>query len=362
MAIINSNHWYGVIHSFSICQLLAIGYRKSPTNKDFYIMTAPPPSSTASPHYDLLIIGAGIAGLAAGRMAQKAGQKVMLIDKGRRVGGRVSTRRSDGFVFNHGAQFATSKSSDFGDILRAASTAGMATNWQIENKKTVVVGTPMMRNLPMFLAAHLPIQQNRQIAKIIRKTDHIACVDTDDVPLTARKVICTAPAPQTAVLLADDFPDLAATASHAAYAPCLTVMLGLADDEMLPKMPVKSAQHDIGWAMCETARPAAAQHRPALTIQADAGWSAAHKDDTADSIIKQLIEKYQLATGCQIGAVLHAHAHRWLYAKVTTPSPADAIICQNNLAIAGDWLGGARIEHAFTSGQRAFLALNQTHA
>ena len=362
MAIINSNHWYGVIHSLSICQLLAIGYRKSPTNKDFYIMTAPPPSSTTSPHYDLLIIGAGIAGLAAGRMAQKAGQKVMLIDKGRRVGGRVSTRRSDGFVFNHGAQFATSQSSDFGDILRAASTAGMATNWQIEDKKTVVVGTPMMRNLPMFLAAHLPIQQNRRIAKIIRKTDHIACVDTDDVPLTARKVICTAPAPQTAVLLADDFPDLAATASHAAYAPCLTVMLGLADDEMLPKMPVKSAQHDIDWAMCETARPAAAQHRPALTIQADAGWSAAHKDDTADSIIKQLIEKYQLATGCQIGAVLHAHAHRWLYAKVTTPSPADAIICQNNLAIAGDWLGGARIEHAFTSGQRAFLALNQTHA
>ena len=325
-------------------------------------MTLPSPLSTASPHYDLLIIGAGIAGLAAGRMAQQAGLKVMLIDKARRVGGRISTRHTDGFVFNHGAQFATSNSSDFKDILRAAITAGTATNWQIEDKKTVVIGTPMMRALPMFLAENLPIQQNRRIASIIRKKDHIQCVDTDDVPVTAKKVICTAPAPQTTVLLADDFPDLAATASHAAYAPCLTVMLGLADDEMLPKMPVKSTQHDIGWAICETARPAAAQHRPALTIQADAAWSVAHKDDTADSIIKQLIEKYQLATGCQISSVLHAYAHRWLYAKVTTPSPVDAIICQKNLAIAGDWLGGARIEHAFTSGQRAFLALTQTQA
>ncbi len=333
-----------------------------PTNKGFRIMTVPPPSSTASPHYDLLVIGAGIAGLAAGRMAQQAGLKVMLIDKGRRVGGRISTRRADGFVFNHGAQFATSKSSDFGDVLRAASSAGMATNWQIEDKKMVVVGTPMMRALPMFLADNLPIQQNRHIASIIRKTDHIQCIDADGVHVTAKKVICTAPAPQTAALLADDFPDLGATASQATYAPCLTVMLGLAADEMLPKMPVKSAQHDIGWAICETARPAASQHRPALTIQADAAWSAAHKDDTADSIIKQLIEKYQLATGCQISSVLHAHAHRWLYAKVTTPSPVDAIICQKNLAIAGDWLGGARIEHAFTSGQRAFLALNQTQA
>ena len=325
-------------------------------------MTLTPPSSTTPPHYDLLIIGAGIAGLTAGRMAYQSGQKVMLIDKGRRVGGRVSTSRNDGFVFNHGAQFATSKSSDFGDILRAASTAGMATNWQIDDKKMVVIGTPMMRSLPMFLADNLPIQQNRRIASIIHKTDHIQCVDTDDVPLTARKVICTAPAPQTVALLADDFPDLAATASQATYAPCLTVMLGLADDKHLPKMPVKAPQHDIGWAICETARPNSAQHRPALTIQADAAWSAAHKDDTPDSIIKQLIEKYQLATGCQIGAVLHANEHRWLYAKVTTPSPADAKICQKNLAIAGDWLGGARIEHAFMSGQRAFLALNPKYA
>ena len=321
-------------------------------------MTPTPPSSTASPHYDLLIIGAGIAGLAAGRMAHQFGQKVMLIDKGRRVGGRVSTRRDDGFIFNHGAQFASSKTSDFGDILRAASTAGMATNWQLQDKKMVVIGTPMMRALPMFMADNLPIQQNRRIASIIHKTDHIQCIDTDGIALTAKKVICTAPAPQTVALLADDFPELAATANQAAYAPCLTVMLGLADDEHLPKMPVKAPQHDIGWAMCENARPTAAQHRPALTVQADAAWSATHKDDTPDSIIKQLIEKYQLATGCQIGTILNAHEHRWLYAKVTTPSPANAIICQKNLAIAGDWLGGARIEHAFISGQRAFLALN----
>ena len=316
------------------------------------------PSSKASTHYDLLIIGAGIAGLAAGQMAQQAGQKIMLIDKGRRVGGRVSTRRSDGFVFNHGAQFATSRSSDFGDILRAASTAGMAANWQIEDTKMVVIGKPMMRAIPLFLANNLPIQQNRRIASIVRKTDYIQCVDTDDIPITAKKVICTAPAPQTMALLADDFPDLAATASQAAYVPCLTVMLGLADDEHLPKMPVKAPKHDIGWAVCESARPTATQHRPALTVQADAAWSAAHIDDSPDSIIKQLVEKYQLATGCQIGTVLHAHEHRWLYAKVTTPSPADAKICQKNLAIAGDWLGGARIEHAFISGQRAFLALN----
>ena len=325
-------------------------------------MTITPASSTTLPHYDLLIIGTGIAGLAAGRNAQQAGQSVMLIDKGRRVGGRVSTRRADGFLFNHGAQFATSTSADFSDILRAAAAAGMATDWQIDAAKKVMVGTPMMRALPMFLAGNLPIQQNRRIARIIRKKDHIQCIDTDDEMVTARQVICTAPAPQTAALLADDYPDLAAAASHAVYAPCLTVMLGLGDDTMLPQMPIRSPQHDIGWAMRETARPAALRHRPALTIQAVAAWSDSHKDDPPGKIITQLIEKYQLATGCQVGEILHAQAHRWLYAKVITPAPKDALICQDNLAIAGDWLSGARIEHAFTSGQRAFQALNPTHS
>ena len=148
-------------------------------------MTVTPASLTALPHYDLLIIGAGVAGLSAGRIAQQAGQSVMLIDKGRRVGGRVSSRRADGFLFNHGAQFATSTSADFSDILGAAAAAGMATDWQIDAAKTVMVGTPMMRALPMFLAGNLPIQQNRRIARIIRKTDHIQCVDTDDVPVKA---------------------------------------------------------------------------------------------------------------------------------------------------------------------------------
>ena len=150
-------------------------------------MTVPSPLSTASPHYDLLIIGTGIAGLAAGRIAQQAGQSVILIDKGRRVGGRVSTRRADGFLFNHGAQFATSTSANFSDILSAAAAAGMATDWQIDAAKTVMVGTPMMRALPMFLAGNLPIQQNRRIARIIRKTDHIQCVDTYDDIVTHGK-------------------------------------------------------------------------------------------------------------------------------------------------------------------------------
>ena len=322
-------------------------------------MSAATNTATTPPDYDLLIIGAGIAGLAAGRMAQRAGYSVMLIDKGRRVGGRVSTRRSDGFMFNHGAQYITARTDEFTAALTAATSAGMAGNWQIDPAKNVVIGAPMMRAIPGFLADGLPIQQNRRIARISRQADHIACIDIEGDALRAVQVICTAPAPQTATLLASDFPALAATAASATYAPCVTIMLGLADDSHLPATPLHAPQHDIGWAMRETARPHAASMRPALTIQASAEWSAAHINDTDDTSIAQLIDKYQLASGCPVGDVLHAQAHRWLYAKVTTAAAPDALIYQDNLAIAGDCLGGARVEHAFTSGIHAVEALTK---
>ena len=322
-------------------------------------MSAATNASTAPPHYDLLIIGAGIAGLAAGRMAQRAGYSVMLIDKGRRVGGRVSTRRSEGFTFNHGAQYITARTDEFTEALGAATSARMAGNWQINPAKNVVIGAPMMRAIPSFLAEGLPIQQNRRIARISRQADHILCVDADGNALRAGQVICTAPAPQTAALLVSDFPGLAVTAASATYAPCVTIMLGLANDSYLPTTPLHAPQHDIGWAMRETARPHAASTRPALTIQASAEWSAAHINDTDDTSIAQLIDKYQLASGCSVGDILHAQAHRWLYAKVTTAAAPNALIYEHNMAIAGDWLGGARVEHAFTSGVRAVQALTK---
>ena len=51
---------------------------------------------------DLTIIGSGIAGLAVAHAARETGLTCMILDKGRRVGGRVSTKRSGGFTFNRG--------------------------------------------------------------------------------------------------------------------------------------------------------------------------------------------------------------------------------------------------------------------
>ena len=52
---------------------------------------------------NIIIIGAGISGIFCGKRLSDSGHSILLIDKGRTIGGRLSTRKTSGAVFHHGA-------------------------------------------------------------------------------------------------------------------------------------------------------------------------------------------------------------------------------------------------------------------
>ena len=78
---------------------------------------------------DVIIVGAGLAGLMAGRVLTDAGKRVLLIDKGRSVGGRMATRRIDGGLADHGAQFFTVRDPEFGGFVERWMTEGWVFEW-----------------------------------------------------------------------------------------------------------------------------------------------------------------------------------------------------------------------------------------
>ena len=311
--------------------------------------------------FDLLVLGSGIAGLAAARLAQNDGKSVLVIDKGRRLGGRVSSRRQDGFVFNHGAQFVTAKGTEFVDLLDMAKAAGNIKDWQVSDDKIVQIGTPSMRDLPKFMATELMIRQQTEITKITHHGGHIGFFDKDDLVATGRQAIITAPAAQTGKLLAGIYPELAATAGPVSYDPCWTIMLGLEDDHGLGTTPLRDEAAGIALGVPEMTRSnqQSGLGAPALTIQATGQWSQQHLQDSPQMVIEILCQIWQNLTGKPLNNISTATAHRWLYAKVTTAAPSDAPRLSNDrkLAIAGDWLSGPRVEQAFDSGQQAYRHL-----
>ena len=325
--------------------------------------TPVPTKAAASPAlFDLLVLGSGIAGLAAARLAQNDGRSVLVIDKGRRLGGRVSTRQQGGFIFNHGAQFVTAKGTEFASLLAMAKVAGNIKDWQISDNKIVQIGTPSMHDLPQFMATGLIIRQKTEITQIAHHGGHIGFFDKDGLFAMGRQAIISAPAAQTGELLADIYPELAATAGLVSYDPCWTIMLGLEDDYGLGTAPLREEAAGIALSVPEMTRSnqKSGLGAPALTIQATGQWSQQHLQDDPQIVIESLCQIWQNLNGKPLGIIRTATAHRWLYAKVITAVPSDAPRLSNDgkLTIAGDWLGGPRVEQAFDSGQQAYRHLN----
>ena len=59
---------------------------------------------TTAPEHDAVIVGAGLAGLAAARTLQAAGRSVVVLEASDGVGGRVRTDHVDGFLLDRGFQ------------------------------------------------------------------------------------------------------------------------------------------------------------------------------------------------------------------------------------------------------------------
>ncbi len=320
--------------------------------------------------YDLIVLGSGIAGLAAARLAEKDNKSVLVVDKGRRLGGRVATRRKNGYLFNHGAQFVTAKGNEFAAVLADARKAGSLKDWHIDSAKTVQIGTPSMRALPQFMARGLEIRQQTEVPQVAHIGPNIGFFCDSGLIACGRQAIVSAPAPQTARLLENIYPDLAATAELAKYDPCWTIMLGLEVD-IEPSgqsqdqfFPIRNEAAGISLAVPEPMRfvyePDLITSTPsALTIQASGRWSQQYRDEDRQTVIARLCAIWEQISGQPLPTILDASAHRWLYAKVTEVANENTLPYSNDkkMAIAGDWLRGPRVEQAFDSGTAAYLGL-----
>lgn len=316
---------------------------------------------TVQHSHDVLIIGSGMAGLAAADAARAAGLSPVIFDKGRRIGGRVATRRAEGFTFNHGAQFLTARDPDFIAACDHARKAGALVGWNVAGRDALC-GAPGMREFPLHLGAELYIRQMVEITRIDSSTGGVTLHDKDGPVATGRRLVITVPAPQASRLLQDADPALAATADMADYAPCWTGMYGF-DAGNLPPMadPIRHDSGPLGWAVWEDHRPAAPDSagHAALIVQAAPDWSAAHLEGDSGDVAEALLAAYRTHTGLSLTTPRYSGAHRWRYARVTRAVTGDAtrLGADGRIALAGDWLTGARIEDAWLSGRQAMTSL-----
>ncbi len=82
---------------------------------------------------DVVIIGAGLAGLTCGRYLQEQGRQVVILEKSRGVGGRLATRRLSGTIADHGAKYLENQGSYTQDLIDFLQQQGIITPWTNTN-------------------------------------------------------------------------------------------------------------------------------------------------------------------------------------------------------------------------------------
>ena len=140
---------------------------------------------------DLLVVGAGLSGVAAASTAIEAGVKVHVVDRGRRIGGRMASRRLrdtdtefDGRVVDYGASYFTVRDPDFAALIQQMMSEGVVRPWtdtfHVHSEGTMigVRSGPMrysapggLRTVVEWLARDLPTATTETHVETVQFTD-----------------------------------------------------------------------------------------------------------------------------------------------------------------------------------------------
>lgn len=317
---------------------------------------------------EVLIIGAGLSGLSAGRVLQAAGKQVLVIDKGRSVGGRMATRRIQNGLADHGAQFFTARTAVFQQVVDEWLVQGRVRVWgqgwsDGSLKRTVNDGHPRyvsvggMNALTHYLAEGLNVRLNAQALSVRYDSNRWIVRYGDEGLLTAGVLILTPPVPQSLKLLTEGnvnlHPDDRTALERIEYGPCLCGLFVVDGEVNLPEPGAIQNLNKVVYWVADNQRKGISEQR-IITMHVESSYSRAHYDDPDENTLAFLRDelKQYLAPDA---AIVEEQLKKWRYSVPLTTHPFDCLTAQGlPLVFAGDAFGGqGRVEGAYMSGRAA---------
>ena len=315
------------------------------------------------------IIGAGMAGTWCAERLRREGLEVVVFDKARGTGGRMSTRRADDRQFDHGAQYFTARDPLFRSIVSEWVERGVVARW---NARIVAltgghvepdprpgiryVGVPTMNSVQRHLARDLAVQLETRITRIVRSDRGWRLWSEDGTDCGEHDVVvCTQPPEQIKPLYHSIAPELSIHLGKARMTGCIAVMVTFADP-----MPVEfDAAFVRGSALSWIANDGSKPQRPDehnWVLHAAPDWSDAHLDDDPAEqlgpLLRAMAEALDPKNPPELPDVIHAAAHRWRYAAPSVTIKRRSLFDESlGLGAAGDWCNGPRVEGSFLSGE-----------
>ncbi len=330
---------------------------------------------------DILVVGAGLAGLSAARALRSSGREVLVLEKSRGLGGRAATRRWHGWPVDHGAQFFTARTPDFRRQVDRWLAAGVSHEWTRGFHQWTSAGlkAPPDEAHPRYACRDGMATLGRSLAEASAGYIHTetravaaeragACwrVQTLNGPIyEAEGLVVAIPPPQASELLASEATVPEDFCGGLALAPCLAVVARY-PRMSLPWQGVQAPGHPvISWIGHDTSkRPAAHPGATVLVLHGSAEFSRQHAAAPEGSFVPDMLVAAAAMTGLALEAPEDFFLQRWRYALATSHSEDRPLIRRLEgpapLVLAGDAVAGGKIEGAWSSGLAAARALGAT--
>jgi renalase len=316
-----------------------------------------------------VVVGAGISGLAAAHRLSAAGWRVVVMDEGSEVGGRMAARRIGNGTFDHGAQFFTVRSERFEELVAGWLEAGVIEEWtrgfadaegrHNDDGYPRYRGSEGMTSVPRYLARGLDVRTGERVVEAIVRDGAWEVRAGSGKQETAAALLLAAPVPRSLTLIDSGDFELAGEArgklESISYDPCLALLALLDGPTGVPEpggMQIKGEPLDwIG----DNQRKGISE-APGITVHAGPGWSREHFEADGAEIAASLIS----FTGEWLGTdlipkVVRTSIARWRYSWVTQPYSEPYLLASEDppLFFVGDAFAGQKVEGAALSGLAA---------
>jgi renalase len=305
------------------------------------------------------VIGAGLSGLVAARDLVAEGHDVVVLDKGRSVGGRLATRRIGAARLDHGAQFFTTRSDDFTATVAEWERNGVVRVWtrgfSSYDGHPRYVATNGMNTVAKQLAVGLDVRCGVLAFAVRPRSTGWTIVDDRNEQIDVDAVVVTTPVPQAMSLLVEVRSQVPAELMSLSYNPTLCLLAEVSGSTNVPA-PGGVQDADDVFSFIGDNHAKGVSDVGAITFHANAPWSEAWFDRDTDEIHAALLDAAQPWLG---GAtVIESQAKKWRFATPKTTWPERCCpIGDGSLVLAGDAYGGPKVEGAYLSGRAAAASL-----
>ena len=328
----------------------------------------------------IAVIGAGVAGLTAGRVLAESGHEVVVFEKSKGYGGRLATRyagKDNNSKVDHGLPYIEVSSPDIEPLIEELIDSGVLAPWKgpfvhCDEKGEISTVKPSKKR---YIAPKGMNQVGKKLARMVdvRTETKVSGVTHIGEERTKKRswmlnfptgftenfdaVILATPSKQAYAILNTTIDEvqtlkLLREVDDVEYEPSFSLMVGYGTAE-IPEWAMMTCENDVIESITNEASKRGEDSECSLVVHTTSEFAAKFKDSNSEEIEEIILDELTGILGGWSALPEWKQLHFWRYSKAINPLPYPFMEVVGNdapIALVGSYMNGDSVESAYLSG------------